>query len=303
MKSGLVFLLIALMAAGCNIDYKKTKSGLPYKIIRGNGTKTPGPGSFLKFQLYQTVDDSITFDTRDKLPFYFRVIDFDPPYSPYGLFRLLKDGDSLIIAQSVDSLIKYNGANLPDAFRKSQILYTYFKVIDVFPSDSLSNIDKDKEGKLLLGREINDVAAYIQKNKINAKKEGEGVYVEVIETGQGPELDSGKTAMVYYKGSDFSGRVFETNMDTVANNAGPMAVALGGSGVIRGFDQGLQSLRVGSRAKIYVPSMLAYGATPDPSTGIKPFDHLIFEVYVKDVKNIPPPQTLPTQKIDTAQKK
>ena len=43
-------------------------------------------------------------------------------------------------------------------------------------------------------------------------------------------------------------------------------------------------LRKGGKGKIYIPSLLGYGAAPPPGGPIKPYDHLIFEVEITDVQ-------------------
>jgi len=47
-------------------------------------------------------------------------------------------------------------------------------------------------------------------------------------------------------------------------------------------------LRKGAVAKFYIPSVLAYGGNPNPASGIKPWENLIFEVTVTDVQDKQP---------------
>ena len=60
--------------------------------------------------------------------------------------------------------------------------------------------------------------------------------------------------------------------------------------MIKGFDEGVQLLcKPAATAKVYIPSMLGYGKT-NPQTGIKPFENLIFEIAIVDVKDKAPEQ-------------
>jgi FKBP-type peptidyl-prolyl cis-trans isomerase len=54
--------------------------------------------------------------------------------------------------------------------------------------------------------------------------------------------------------------------------------------MIKGFDEAMPYLRKGGKGKIYIPSLLGYGAAPPPGGPIKPYDHLIFEVEITDVQ-------------------
>jgi FKBP-type peptidyl-prolyl cis-trans isomerase len=65
----------------------------------------------------------------------------------------------------------------------------------------------------------------------------------------------------------------------------------------KGFDEAILLMKNGGSAKFYVPSMLAYGPSPN-SPLIKPFEHLIFDVAIVDVKKAapaPPVSSMPKQ--------
>ncbi|MGH2564388.1 MAG: hypothetical protein ACRDE5_07740, partial [Ginsengibacter sp.] len=95
---------ILLFAAGCkDQQFEKAKDGSEYKLIRsGNSTKAV-PGNFLELNILAKYKDSVLFSTVENgSP---RFIPFDttsfPPY-----FREVFEGDSLVIRQSTDSIIK-----------------------------------------------------------------------------------------------------------------------------------------------------------------------------------------------------
>jgi FKBP-type peptidyl-prolyl cis-trans isomerase len=82
-------------------------------------------------------------------------------------------------------------------------------------------------------------------------------------------------------------------MDSTFGHVEPMSFTVGVGQMIKGFDEAVVGLKEGTKAKIYIPSMLAYGAQP-PSPQIKPFEHLIFDVEVLDVSTAQaPPQVMP----------
>ena len=128
--------------------------------------------------------------------------------------------------------------------------------------------------------------------------------MEIINPGEGNLIDSGQFASVKYTGTSFSGKVFDSNVDTSFHHTDAMTFPVGTGQMIKGFDEAMRLLRLNSEARIYIPSMLAYGARPF-SPDIKPFEHLIFDVKIVNVSNQdtrqqnPPPQI----KVDTPQPK
>jgi len=81
---------------------------------------------------------------------------------------------------------------------------------------------------------------------------------------------------VIYTGKLMDGTVFDSN----AGKA-PMVFPL--NQVIPGWQQGLQKMRAGGRAKLTIPAALGYGATGAPPT-IPPNADLVFDVQLIAIK-------------------
>jgi FKBP-type peptidyl-prolyl cis-trans isomerase len=300
---GLLWLFAGgLILAGCqDTSFKKTKSGLAYKIFQGHDTAAVHPGNFMKLHVVQKINDSVVYDSHGKLPVYLRAEESGRPYDASEVFKSLKLGDSLVTVQMMDSFIKQNPALLGQ-FKKGDRIVTSFKVLGIYKNINDYREDEAKEGEKFMAAEKKEIADYIAKNNINAQPAEGGVYVSVIEPGQGPQADSGKYVSVMYKGTTFSGKTFDTNMDTSFHHTDPLRYTVASGQMIRGLDNGIKLLKNGSHAKIYIPSMLAYGPNP-PSPDIKPFENLVFEVRVMDVQDkAPAPKNMvPSIKVDTAQ--
>lgn len=56
------------------------------------------------------------------------------------------------------------------------------------------------------------------------------------------------------------------------------------SGVIQGWQQGLQGVKQGARVLLIIPPELGYGESPQPGSGIEPNETLVFVVDVEDVQ-------------------
>jgi len=105
-----------------------------------------------------------------------------------------------------------------------------------------------------------------------------GIVAEDIRVGNGPEAKAGKHVGMYYKGTlTKSGKQFD------ACQAGkPFKFKLGKGEVIKGWDVGVEGMKVGGKRKLTIPPHMAYGK--DGAGGdIPPNASLTFEVECKTV--------------------
>jgi FKBP-type peptidyl-prolyl cis-trans isomerase FkpA len=296
--------LVMLLAAACSDSgYKKTKSGLMYKIISDGKGAVAKKGDVIKLHFKQKIGDSVHVSSYDQMPFYSQVDELSATYDPKEIFPLLRKGDSAVVIISGDTLFK-RGALPQNLDRKDKIVLT-FKVLNVFTVDSVAQNDRQAEGnkmqakqaeemvkknaeaEKLKGPKIKEIEDYLATNKITCQKAPLGTYVDVKNPGTGPQAALGKKVFVRYTGKSFpSGKVFESNMDA-GSQAYP--VVIGAHGVIDGWEDALPFFKKGGTGTIYVPFFLAYGIRPGP--GGQPFENLIFDIKIDDVQeNIPEPQ-------------
>lgn len=98
--------------------------------------------------------------------------------------------------------------------------------------------------------------------------------------GEGAEAKAGDVVDVHYVGVAYSsGEEFDASY----RRGQPLAFQLGVGQVIRGWDQGVQGMKVGGRRKLVIPPQLAYG---DRGAGgvIKPGETLIFVCELVNVR-------------------
>lgn len=106
-----------------------------------------------------------------------------------------------------------------------------------------------------------------------------GLKIEVLKEGQGPLPRPGQTVVVHYTGTLDDGKKFDSSRD----RGEPFSFKLGAGQVIKGWDEGLSKMKIGSRAKLTIPSQLGYG--PRGAGGvIPPNATLIFDVELLDAK-------------------
>lgn len=282
----IVGLCLLLGAASCtNTGFRKTKSGLLYKIISDEKGPVAKKGEFLKLDFVQKVRDSVLSTTEGSEPAYVQVDSVGPIYSPLEIFPMLRKGDSAVVVMLVDTLQrKFGSANMPPFLKKKDKITFGFKVLDLFASQDVLKQDRDQEMSKQKDREVSAVENYLNKNNIKAQKTDKGTFYVVDSEGDGPKVDSGKQVAVRYTGKLMpSGKVFESNM-TGPGNA-PFKFVIGAGRAIQGWDDALRNFRQGGKGTLYIPAYLAYDQQRGP--GGKPFENLIFDIVVDSVTDAP----------------
>jgi len=121
--------------------------------------------------------------------------------------------------------------------------------------------------------------AQMEKLATGFSKTDSGLRYQVLQEGQGAKAEKGKTVSVHYKGQLADGTVFDSSY----KRNQPIDFALGVGQVIPGWDEGIQLLKVGDKARFVIPSDLAYGSAG--AGGVIPPDAtLIFDVELMNVK-------------------
>ncbi|NNE77465.1 MAG: peptidylprolyl isomerase [Pricia sp.] len=106
-----------------------------------------------------------------------------------------------------------------------------------------------------------------------------GLRYKVIQKGDGPQAEKGKTVSVHYEGSLLNGHVFDSSY----KRKQPIDFQLGVGQVIPGWDEGIGLMQVGDKAKLVIPSDLAYGSAGAGGV-IPPNATLLFDVELMGVK-------------------
>jgi peptidylprolyl isomerase len=98
--------------------------------------------------------------------------------------------------------------------------------------------------------------------------------------GTGPRVKKGQTIAVRYLGQAFDGdKPFDENFGD-SGEGKPTTFSIGTGAVIKGWDQGLEGVPVGSRVVLEIPSELGYGAEGSPDSGIPKDATLVFMIDI-----------------------
>jgi len=117
----------------------------------------------------------------------------------------------------------------------------------------------------------------------NGKKEGvvttkSGLQYKIIKAGSGKIPKTTDRVKVHYRGTLIDG----TEFDSPDKQDEPSGFAV--TGVIKGWTEALQLMKVGAKWKLFIPSELAYGADPGPGGKIEPHAALIFDIELVGIE-------------------
>jgi FKBP-type peptidyl-prolyl cis-trans isomerase FkpA len=303
--SYLLMMATAVSFASCKESWKKADEGMEYKIIadgKGDKIKT---GEFLEFQFTSVWNDgkkdSVLNDTRvNGGP---QIIPFDSASLPpayFKIFKELKKGDSLTTKMITDSIFKKQPEAMPPFMKKGQYVYTNLRVTNIYKTkeeaekariaamaanEAAGKIKAEGQAKTD-DKTLND---FFAKNNIKTVKTANGSYVEIIQPGTGPMIDTTVVAKINYTGRLTNGKMFDSNTDPSKGHLEPLTVNMTsnpglGGGVIPGMTEALKMLNKGAKAKLYIPSGQGYGAQAG-GPELPANSNLVFEVEVLDILN------------------
>lgn len=152
------------------------------------------------------------------------------------------------------------------------ILTTYFQEKqEAMEAKMLAEREVEAQKMLTLGQQ------YLAEN---AKKEGvkttaSGLQYQVIKEGTGAQPTINSTVVTHYTGTLMNGKVFDSSIERGEPASFPLAE------VIKGWQEGIPLMKVGSRYRLFVPAELGYGKNTPAS--IPPNSVLIFDVELLEI--------------------
>lgn len=279
--------LMSLAVVGCKTTRKTTAvkevvtpSGMKYKMYKdAKGSKYAKDGDFVGLHLESRFGDSVIVNSRAQTGG--QPVSF-PASSPrfHGdlseLFQLMTPGDSGVFWVSVDTL-KANGQKLQPWMEEGKYIQYNVKMEFIKTPEE---VKKEKEEKAAAAgdpsKDEDKLQEYFKKNKLSPTRTKSGIYYLITEATDGPKAIPGKTVKVNYTGKLMDGTEFDSN-----KGREPLSFRLGRGEVILGWDEGIALLKKGEKAKLFIPSHLAYGEN-SPSPKIPANSILVFDVELVD---------------------
>lgn len=282
-----IFVFAALLLASCSKypGFKKTKSGLYYKfIVENKDTAKPRINDVMEMYLSYTGKskgkDTVLMDGKQKFTLMMMKSFFKGDI--YEGLGMMSKGDSAIFILPADSFFKkiVRAPKLPDFIDSSSMLTFNVRMIDFYSQEEMQRREEEKNARLEK-EETEKLQKYLADNNITQQPTESGlIYIEIVK-GKGPKATNGKTVSVHYTGTLLDGTKFDSSFDHPDQK--PLEFKIGEGRIIKGFEEGISMMNKGGKAKLIIPSKLAYGSRPAGPT-IPAFATLIFEVELVDVK-------------------
>jgi len=301
--------------ASCNKggDFAKTKSGIEYKIFKGEGksyssrevsaegdaTYKDRIGKIMALDVeYRTAKDSILFNSRKQqmgVPMRIELQEVKVKGGLEEAISLLQPGDSAVFRFNVDTIFaKSFRQPVPPFMKKSGNTMTMLvkaqkvQTREDAMADQQKAVEEQQQKMVAHAAEQSKkddaiLQEYVKKNNLNVQKDEEsGVYYAVTKPGTGPKPKAGQTVSVKYTGMLLDGKVFDSS-EKAPNNGKPIDFPIGQGAVIPGWDKAIPLLNKGSKATLLIPSPMAYGQR-GAGTDIPADAPLRFDVELVDVK-------------------
>jgi peptidylprolyl isomerase len=113
--------------------------------------------------------------------------------------------------------------------------------------------------------------------KMTRKKTGSGLEYEIIKEGTGVSPRTGQKVTVHYTGwLDAKGQP-GAKFDSSVDRGQPFTFIIGVGQVIQGWDEGVMSMKIGEKRRLFIPATLGYGSRGAGNV-IPPHAPLIFDV-------------------------
>jgi peptidylprolyl isomerase len=110
-----------------------------------------------------------------------------------------------------------------------------------------------------------------------------GLQVTDTKVGTGAMPKTGQTCVMHYTGWLYENGAKGKKFDSSVDRGQPFEFPIGAGRVIKGWDEGVATMKVGGKRTLIIPPMLGYGARGAGGV-IPPNATLIFEVELLDVK-------------------
>jgi len=283
----LIFGLVLLTCFSCGIfktnsKFQTSDSGLKFKFIeKYNGRIVPENGKLLSLRMNYGTEDTLFFDSNT-LPEKTTKLQMQASAFPgdfYEMMQMMHLGDSVVFFLDAKSFYTKTLGNskLPDYASDVDKMIFHVKIMKIQTEEE---IEQEKEAIIneMKNGEPERIKQYLTENKIETQATRSGLYVVIEKEGSGPKPQKGDRVKLHYTGTLLNGTKFDSSVD----RGQPFIFPIGKGNVIKGWDEGIAMLHVGSKAKLIIPSNLGYG-DHDRGSIIKAYSTLIFDVELLDI--------------------
>ena len=301
-------------------SYKKINESLEYAFIVNKPTTTkPQEGDLITVNMQSVCNNRLMYSTAMAFKGKPAIYGVSKPSFKGDLIEaimLMTPGDSIVASVDANALFASSKSKKPDFIKSGDRVQYFIKLISIKPKEQVQKeqqaaftkqmneqMAKQKaEAAKQMIKEDKQLKAYFVKKNIAPLKTASGLYYTIREEGTGEMARAGDSITMNYTGTLLDGTKFDSNEDTAFHHVMPFNFVLGRGSVIKGWDEGVALLKVGSKATFYIPSPMAYGSQARPGGGANPKgipanSILLFDVQLVNSKHAVTPPPVP--KIDS----
>lgn len=249
-----------------------TPEGLYFKLTRPGTGPYPKHGDqiTLKFSV-NLLDGTKLFSSWDKdLPM---TIEFGRKFDTQGInIALARMNKGAVARLIIPSKLAFGEEGRPGFIPPYSPLLYDVEIVDIKTPQDIAR-EKERQKEEARQREQQKIDEYLVKNNIHVKPTASGLYFIELKKGSGNPPKTNNKVKVHYTGWLLDGTKFDSSRD----KGQPFEFILGRGNVIAGWDEAVAMMKPGSKAKVIIPSKLAYGER-GAQPNIPPFAPLVFEI-------------------------
>ncbi len=277
-KNVAVALLILVAGYACKNEekFEASEDGYQYRFVVNGEGELPKEGDVIFYNMkYTTETDSLLYESKPEQP---TPIPYNEQYwnslGPlYKAFQKIKVGDSIIIKIPTKKLFEESfNAKVPEGINAEGEIIFYIGAEKILTQPEMEAEIRAKSEEQLK-KEEGIIDDFLAQNNLEAQVTESGLRYIIEEEGTGSYPQPGDRVSVHYTGKLLDGKKFDSSHDRNE----PLQFVIGRGQVIRGWDEGIALLKEGGKAKLIIPSSLAYGERGAGDV-IGPNSVLIFDV-------------------------
>lgn len=297
MKRKAIFSILAaaLMVYACGQSVT-TKSGIEVSFTGDRGTEVLADSNIVLLNMtYVNANGNDLFSSEkqgngDPIPLPINFTMWDSLGGFYSVLEICKVSDSVTFKMNAKELFVdlFKMPQVPDSIDEASDVTFFIGIKDQmnqadFQAYRMEQFKKQQEKMMAeavtrTADEAKEIAAYLAENNIEADSTESGLRYVITEEGKGAKPENGQTVEVHYRGTLMDGTEFDSSYGRNKTFEFP----LGQGRVIKGWDEGIALLNIGSKATLYIPSALGYGPR---ATGSIPANSILkFDVELISVK-------------------
>jgi len=274
-----LFLILPFIYFGCSSSGLKTAdTGLQYKFFAQNADAiSPSIGDIVAMKFYYTKSNGEIVEEAEM----FRTQLKEPSHAGgciENALAMMHKGDSaMFLIKAEDYYTQTRKIRVPQDINPTEYLHFHIRMLDII---SFDEFEQERHAARISNERLEDklLGDYLERINIQVGPTNSGLYYVEKAKGNGASPIPGKKVTVHYMGYFIDGKIFDSSY----KRKKPFTFTLGIGEVILGLDEGISKMKVGGKAQLIIPSILAYG---DKQSGpIPPYATLVFDVELISVE-------------------